>query len=267
MRLYIGNQQELPQVTWFPASDLSSLQVYWHPIVGITYTLVICDIDAPYPSNPINSPFIHLLVVNIPGNMLSKANVLLKYEPPHPPSDSPAHRYQVRLYKQHKVIPITTNVYRLKFPLESFISQNRLELAESYELIVDAKSNQAYIFQENAEPEVTFNSKYPLIKADTDLNEREQAYCECVVDAAAKQPGSCNLEKAWFEHRDGRVCANPYAVCAHSVGTSSRKCDQNYNFDQFTTEQLTALINLKRLNITSDNHESLVTFVKNNWVN
>lgn len=82
------------------------------------------------------------------------------------------------------------------------------------------------------------NTNHPLIMGATKLTEREQAYCQCVVHGAAKQPGGCNLENAWFEMRDGRECYNPYAVCASSVGASTRKCYENYNYNGMRDDEL-----------------------------
>ncbi len=82
---------------------------------------------------------------------------------------------------------------------------------------------------------------------NTILNEREQAYCSCVLKVAAKQPGSCNLEKAWFEQRSGETCYNPYAVCAASVKTSTRECGNNYNYENLADEHLVAFANLHQI--------------------
>lgn len=42
--------------TWYPTSDLLQIQLTWDPI-PVYYTLIIYDIDAPYPTSPNNSPF------------------------------------------------------------------------------------------------------------------------------------------------------------------------------------------------------------------
>ena len=62
-------------------------------------------------------------------------------------------------------------------------------------------------------------------------------YCSCVVDVAAKQDGPCLRAKDWGK---GKGCANPYAICAHSTGTSSRECGKNYDLANFNDEQLKA---------------------------
>ena len=61
---------------------------------------------------------------------------------------------------------------------------------------------------------------------------------------AAKQPGACNTEKAWFETREGKVCVNPYAICSKSVGTSVRTCGENYDFESLPDNYLIAYAEL-----------------------
>ena len=75
-------------------------------------------------------------------------------------------------------------------------------------------------------------------KSDSDLPEDKKKWCRCVLKVAGKQQGPCNIEKAWFETRDGQRCYNPYRVCASSVGTTSRDCSQHYDFNSFSDEDL-----------------------------
>lgn len=62
---------------------------------------MIIDNDAPYPP-PLDkySPFLHLLIVNIPGDNYPAGYVEMPYLAPNPPLDSPAHRYQVLVFRQ-----------------------------------------------------------------------------------------------------------------------------------------------------------------------
>ena len=89
------------------------------------YSLLIVDPDAPYPSNPTKKYILHLLVVN---NKDIKAN----YHSPHPPDDSPAHRYYVLLYKQPKYIKMDYVGYKPNFNLEEFVSTNELKLVDNF---------------------------------------------------------------------------------------------------------------------------------------
>ena len=90
------------------------------------------------------------------------------------------------------------------------------------------------------------------------MNEQEQKYCRCVLEVAAKQPGQCNMEKAWFEQRQGETCYNPYAVCANSVGTSSRICGENYNWSALPDEMLTAYANLNNIQVSGYSRQEVI---------
>ena len=73
---------------------------------------------------------------------------------------------------------------------------------------------------------------------NNDLTEKQNKYCDCLLDVAAKQPESCLTEKKWFQNIEGKKCANPYAICAKSTGGSTRDCSKNYDFDAMTDQQL-----------------------------
>ena len=72
----------------------------------------------------------------------------------------------------------------------------------------------------------------------SDLSEKQNKYCDCLMDVAAKQPETCLTEKKWFQNVEGKRCANPYAICAKSTGGSTRNCSQYYDFDAMTDQQL-----------------------------
>lgn len=76
------------------------LEVKWPSNLGQYYTVVMYDLDAPYPRIPNKSPFVHYLVVNVQDNSINYGQTLAKYIPPYPPTDSPPHRYVVEVYVQ-----------------------------------------------------------------------------------------------------------------------------------------------------------------------
>jgi phosphatidylethanolamine-binding protein (PEBP) family uncharacterized protein len=244
MKLYIRNNL-VSSNALYPGGDISSLQINWDAMPGVYYTIIMYDVDSPYPSQPSTAPYIHLLVTNIPGNDISKGQQLFGYMPPSPPSDSQPHRYVIGLYSQRMLIPTINLSNRAMFPLNQFISQYGLHFMESETIVYDPIQTTFYVVAQ--EPTITYNPAHPLIRGDTTLTESEQNFCSCVVDVAEKQPGACNLEKAWFEYRDLRMCYNPFATCAKSTGTSSRKCYENYNYQEFSDLQLTALANLSQI--------------------
>jgi hypothetical protein len=64
--------------------------------------------------------------------------------------------------------------------------------------------------------------------------------------------------------RDGRECYNPFAICAASVGTTSRRCYENYNYEAMSDHQLASLAGLRNIDVTSvSNTQSLIHLLKN----
>lgn len=92
-------------------------------------------------------------------------------------------------------------------------------------------------------------SKYDFFKEDSDLTEQQKKYCSCVLDVAGKQTPECLHQRAWRKVVAGEKCYMPWAVCAKSVGTTSRKCAANFNFFNMTDDQLKAYANLNRIDI------------------
>jgi hypothetical protein len=204
------------------------------------YTIVFYDITAPYPSNPYRSPYLHYLVVDIPGGRISEGRPLIDYEAPNPPKDSAAHTYYLDVYRQNGKSSAQKHTRRQNFDLQGFI--------ERHNLVIPALSS--FFFQTGYNEPTSVPTTVAAAAASyfivgNPLNEREQAFCKCVLDVASKQPGQCNLEKAWFEERDNQTCYNPMAVCAASVGTSSRKCDLYYDYNNLPDADLIAWANLK----------------------
>lgn len=74
-----------------------------------------------------------------------------------------------------------------------------------------------------------------------DPTPEQEKWCRCVLEVAAK--GN-----------------NPYAVCSKSVGTSYRKCTENYyDFPNMPLPQLQAYADLHHLTISPDRTEQLKT--------
>ncbi len=90
------------------------------------YTTLIVDPDAPYPSKPTKKYFIHLMVVN-------SNDIKIDYYPPHPPVDSPPHRYQVLLFQQEQHIQLLNSKPYPNFNLDEFISKYNLKLVDEFE--------------------------------------------------------------------------------------------------------------------------------------
>lgn len=92
---------------------------------GSMFTLIVYDRHAPYPNNPIRSPFLHYLATNI-TTKYNSGDVILEWMSPQPPDDSPLHCYVFTLFGQDKAIPRLELDQRKNFDLEGFIQGNSL---------------------------------------------------------------------------------------------------------------------------------------------
>lgn len=257
MQLYVHNTP-LNANMYYSKSDLDSLQITWNPTFGLQYTLMMYDIDAPRPESTTSSPYMHLLVTNIKGTDINSGSQVYTYAPPSPHTTSGPHRYVVALFQQSSPIASHLMSNRTRFPLDNYIQQNNLSLLEDKIIVVDPATNQFYLQSDVETTNVTFNPTHPLIIGNTNLSIQEQKYCSCVIEVAEKQPGACNLEKAWFEKRDNHECYNPYAVCARSVGTSTRQCGNNYNFEQMNEKQLEVFANLNAISVATPLNRQII---------
>lgn len=88
-------------------------------------------------------------------------------------------------------------------------------------------------------------------KKGSDLTEREQKWCRCVLHVAAKQTDQCldDVNKNARKVYNSKTCYNPYAVCSATVGTSSRKCGVSYEFRNIPDIELIAYAHMKRIKI------------------
>ncbi len=79
-------------------------------------------------------------------------------------------------------------------------------------------------------------------KPNTNLSGKKQRFCRCVAHMAEKNPASCygGANPEWKKGAKSRGCMNPYAICAKSVGTTSRCYDQ-YDFRKIPASEVKAL--------------------------
>lgn len=93
----IGNYRVLDG-EHLPTKDLTdNYQILWDSSGTQAYTVIMMDVDAPYPDKPANAPYLHLMLVNVRNG---KGNTLFDYISPSPPPDSEAHRYEIYLFRQ-----------------------------------------------------------------------------------------------------------------------------------------------------------------------
>jgi len=216
------------------------LTVDWSAQPDQLYTVAVYDLSAPSESNPYNSPYLHFLAVNVPGKDISRGEILAGYVPPSPPPGSGPHRFVVDIYEQTDKISAAPVTERTKYDPTQLanITKSRLDHRSTFYVLSEGK-------------EVARKGAREWMRPKSPLPEEKQKYCRCVLRVAAKQPGQCNVEKAWFQKRQGRTCYNPYAVCAASVGTTSRQCGLWYDLKNIPDDELTAYASLNKVPIPS----------------
>lgn len=84
-----------------------------------------------------------------------------------------------------------------------------------------------------------------------DLTEEQGKYCRCVLHVAAKNDEDCNRSKDWGSSKKPSKCYNPYAVCAKTVGTTT-KCGDNYIWENIPVEEVEAFAYLKGIKLTGE---------------
>ena len=211
------------------------------------HLLVIYDVDAPYPNDNNMSPFIHYMVSNIPGVNLNRGEFVYSYVEPSPPKTSNQHEYVIEVYEQEGPVDIepTDSIYTLprnNFPLKEFVNEGNLKLVARSSFKFGHSHMVKQIIMKSNNNHNGKLSRAKWFNPDSSLSEGEQKFCRCTIKAASKQPETCIIKNAWYEERDGHTCANPYAVCAHSTGHSSKECGENFNFDTFPTDYLRTYI-------------------------
>ena len=213
-------------------STTGELSVEWLSDPNKLYTLVVYDIDAKY---------LHLLITNIPGNNIDKGNTVISWQAPNPPKTSLPHKYYVNIYSQDdsKINIDNSTITRVPFNLNSFVNKYDLKLIDSGNFTSGYNvPTKATVNKTNKTNDSNLSNNYFIL--DTSLPENKQKWCRCVIKVAAKQTKSCLEDKAWYQVKDGKSCYNPYAVCSASVGTSSRECGKNYQFSNFSDDELKA---------------------------
>ncbi|XP_046804326.1 protein D2-like isoform X1 [Lucilia cuprina] len=116
-----------------PTQVKETPSVEWTHESNQFYTLTFTDPDAPSRKNPQFREYQHWIVANIPGNDLSKGEILTAYVGSGPPQGTGLHRYVFLLFKrtgkiQFKEIHIPKNSgkNRAKFCVMKFAKKYKL---------------------------------------------------------------------------------------------------------------------------------------------
>lgn len=243
MELYY-QQSPLPHDQWFPIAQFGSVTYLWDHTPTTLYTLIMYDVDAPTRSNPTRSPYLHRLIVNIPGDNVAQGTEITDFQLPAPPAGQGEHRYFVSVFAQPQTLPPTRVTTHDRFDVAQFVARNGLRRVAQEVLIAEPESQQMYRAA-LSDSGMLYDPNHPLIKVDSLISEQQKRYCSCIVSVANKQSPACNTEQAWYQVRDGTQCYNPYAVCTSSVGRDDRECAMHYNYSEFTDDQLQSMAALK----------------------
>ena len=135
--MYIAfNNQLLPNDKKISLRDFDKIKITWDKEYGQYYTLMMYDIDTPSKANPVNSPFMHYLIVN-------SDKIIISMMPPSPPPMSGPHRYYIELYGQKDIIE-TGQTQRVNFQVAQFVAKNNLAFMERQIIIADPTTNIFY---------------------------------------------------------------------------------------------------------------------------
>jgi len=182
---------------------------------------------------------INLFIYNILGNDASNGKYLFPFK------KLDTRDYEVLVYDQDKEVEysdishLSMNNFPIDKATQGFILRER---ADTYDHLInpvynsyDSYDNYDYQrMQSKGKKEKGKKDEpgpfFPLkgkkdkvyFKPDNDLSEREQKYCSCLLKVGSKG-----------------TAYNKYAVCAKSVGTTSRRCRQNYDLPRLSGQYRT----------------------------
>jgi phosphatidylethanolamine-binding protein (PEBP) family uncharacterized protein len=202
------------------------------------YTVTLYDEDAEY---------IHLFVYNVTNNDINTGNYLFMYEPPSPPKDT-KHLYSLNIYKQPDYVEYekSENFPRAGFPLglftEAFILWEQVQFTVGDAPILSVASPYMVTPSAVAQPYSTgthippaTRGEHDFFKSNTTLDEQQKKYCSCILKVQAK--GGAKV---------------PYAVCAKTVGTTTRDCQVNYDLNKLPDNLLQADLDLHKIHLNSE---------------
>ncbi|KAJ1349484.1 hypothetical protein KIN20_005061 [Parelaphostrongylus tenuis] len=87
-----------------PSATSSQPRLMWEASSSSLYTVLMIDPDAPSRADPSFRDFLHWLVVNVPGDELSRGFTAAPYRGPGPPKGTGFHRYYFLVFEQPKTL-------------------------------------------------------------------------------------------------------------------------------------------------------------------
>lgn len=88
VELNITRTQQAPQLSWDVGDTAADNR----------FTVMMTD---PLQGS---SEYLHWLVINVPGNLISAGALIIPYQGPTPPVGDPPHQYDIRVYRQKRLI-------------------------------------------------------------------------------------------------------------------------------------------------------------------
>lgn len=243
MEVFISSKQISPEET-VEIEDLSDIYFLWEQKEKLC-TFLFYD-----PDEKIGN-YILFLSVNISDGNLKSGKTIASYKIPNFMKDGNKTFY-VLILEQEEPLNLSKVITRHGFDVEKFVKDMKLSFLHGIRI----EMNENLFFYKVLD---SLPFSHRIIKHKNDLNLQEKKYCECIVKVASKQPGACNLEKAWFEERDEQVCYNPFAVCAKQVGVSTKNCYKNYKYEILSLKELESLLNLKGYSSDLSSREELIS--------
>lgn len=171
MYVEIGNYQ-VQEGELLPTKNITDTYVFeWETSKNDLYTILMIDLDAPYPENPVNSPFLHFMMVNISDidGINKEGDVVFEYIPPSPPSDSEPHQYEIYVFKQACRIYDVYSDGRTRFNIDNW-TDCPLKIVEKFSFfgVEDIKTFEEQLEVQETEylPDDVFDDYYGKVSHD-----------------------------------------------------------------------------------------------------
>ena len=198
MDVFLGGMKIRPgeQFSWEEAQE--ELDIEPKMTDNQKYALLMFDAARKMKSVADHSDLTHYLVINLSNT--SDGDVLVEYAPPNPPDYQ--HQYIIELFKMDRILP-----------RKSLTRQNAKAFVDSLNLSIT--SSFSFYVSPMSETKMTTAADQPKRADPPKINDQQRRYCHCLKEVGEKG-----------------TAYNVYAVCAHSVGTTTRNCEEVYKEEE-----------------------------------
>ena len=130
--LYFGNKLIEDHGILTLSEAEQPIKLSWQGISDKNYVVLLYDLDASSPDNPIMSPYIHYLAVSIPGMNVDDGLEVFNYQAPIP--NIGRHRYVFEIFEQS--VGFSINIYE-RSRADLYALTKQLKMIFQIEFIVD----------------------------------------------------------------------------------------------------------------------------------